>query len=812
MKEKVTLAEAFEILQSKYGLSPRDRQIALSEYYSAPLYFLGEDKANLERETEENPVKTTAVAEGGTGIGKTLGYLTPIVLAKKGRLDEALVPERLQDLGRMSRLIEENVGRELAGDPPIKGEISKPWQPSRIVVSTSSKLLQGQLLEKDLKLLKDFMKNEFGDDLTFVKVEGVGNYICQAKVEEFLQKEINPDSLISKDGANLIRLAKKLSENGAQSIEEARDLLEDKKDLHILDTMADEGNVFTPPDSFSKCNLCKLPCAYQKMMMETYMADVVVANHHWTAYRLIKPGILDWKKKTGEAPEEEEETKPRSGRAKRAPMGHYWLDSSFLVIDEAHQFEEAILKSMSRDVRPGTLAKRIGRFIEDVHEMFVFKKDDTELMGLFEAYVQSLEQVKEKIEGVIKTMIEAYKEEKEVDKNVWADVLPVLVGTSNLAHDLSKQIGDVSERSDVPLTTSEMRLVLSWQNDSAIKYINSKVSGLIGILKTALDPAREKFNVFDHSPSSISISPISVGPMLSRWPQWNKVPKIFTSATIATSVSGSHEPFKYFVKRVGVHPDRIVSVIAASPFNYKENAFVLIPSDLPDPAKDKEAWLEYQKQGILRSALMTGGGALVLFTSRHQMREAFEAVKDDLKKAGLKPAMQGMASAAKLRSLLHEKPNAVVFGLDSFWQGLDVPGDNLRNLMIMRLPFDSPSDPFIKANVEYEKAKIAHRAPHLPEQAVSGIVFGSLQVPRAVLFFRQGFGRLIRSEEDKGIVTLFDPRVVTKKYGEKFLAALPPDIPIVQKWEVAERMAEELGIKRNEEKVRRKVLAPAVGL
>jgi ATP-dependent DNA helicase DinG len=139
-------------------------------------------------------------------------------------------------------------------------------------------------------------------------------------------------------------------------------------------------------------------------------------------------------------------------------------------------------------------------------------------------------------------------------------------------------------------------------------------------------------------------------------------------------------------------------------------------------------------------------------------------------------------------------PNAVVFGLDSFWQGLDVPGEHLRNLMIMRLPFDPPNNPLVRANVEWEKERLRKRLPHLSDAAISGIVFKSFQVPRAVLQFRQGFGRLIRSEQDKGLITVFDPRIATQAYGEKFLAALPSDIPVVRDWETAKKVVEDLGI------------------
>ena len=795
--KKITVAEAFEILQEqgKYGINKRERQAVMAEYFSAPLYYKPLTAGRSIEDEKKDPTRTTAVAEGGTGIGKTLAYLVPAVLAQKNLLADAVAPEKPADIGKISHIIEENVERSLAGAPEIPGKITSPWQPKRVIVSTSSKLLQGQLLDKDLARIEKFLKNEFDADLKVVIAQGVGNFICSKKVEEFLDKDLDPDAMISGDIAALISLAKKLRDNDIQTFEDARDFAKTAGERDVLRMIADGENMFAPPANIGNCNACGKPCKYFSAILQLAQADVVVTNHHWTATKLIRQGLVLAKMDKEERAEAYKKRKSKNGW----DMSD-WVSNSVLIADEAHRFEEAIISSMTTGVRPGTLARRIDKLIQNAVKKFGIPGETPatgdRLMDIFDNYLGTLKKLGEQIQVNIEKMIESYKNEEkagEITPEIWRGVL-------ELADEATRQGKTVGERiemlmiEDALMDPKELRLCLSWKNDALVHYVNAKTATLKYILDRVLNPEEGKKGniIFDCTPSSMSISPVSVAPMLRGWGQWQRAVKIFTSATIATS--DSENPFRYFVSRLGVNQKSVVSAMAKSPFNFKDHACVLLPKDLPNPSKDFEAWIEYQKNGVLESAKMTNGGALALFTSRAQMQSVYEAIEDDLKEAGLKPAMQGNASMATLRNMFVKHPNAVVFGLDSFWQGLDVPGEHLRNLMIMRLPFDPPNDPLVRANVEWEKERLRKRLPHLSDAAISGIVFKSFQVPRAVLHFRQGFGRLIRSEQDKGLVTVFDPRIATQAYGEKFLAALPSDIPVVRDWEAAKRVVEDLGI------------------
>ncbi len=158
---------------------------------------------------------------------------------------------------------------------------------------------------------------------------------------------------------------------------------------------------------------------------------------------------------------------------------------------------------------------------------------------------------------------------------------------------------------------------------------------------------------------------------------------------------------------------------------------------------------------------MTGGGAFVLFTSYRMLNEVVERLRPWLQKKDWPCYVQGQdMPRTKMLEQFRKKRNAVLFGTDSFWQGVDVPGESLRNVIITRLPFSVPDHPLLEAKLEQIRRS-------------GGNPFMDYQLPEAVLKLRQGFGRLIRRRDDRGIVVILDPRLVTKRYGRLFLESLP---------------------------------------
>jgi ATP-dependent DNA helicase DinG len=252
-------------------------------------------------------------------------------------------------------------------------------------------------------------------------------------------------------------------------------------------------------------------------------------------------------------------------------------------------------------------------------------------------------------------------------------------------------------------------------------------------------------------------TPIDLAPLLAKHLFNAHSTVVLTSATL--SANGDFGPIS---KRFGfdrVVEDRAVTESLPSPFDWPSQALVAVPTDLPAP--DEEGFEEGLAERVLEAVLATDGGAFVLFTSYRTLDQVHSALASRLAAAGLPVLKQGDGERHTLLEAFRKDSGSVLFATESFWEGVDVPGDGLRNVVITRLPFKPPSDPVLVA-----------RAERLT--AAGGNAFAELTVPQALITFRQGLGRLIRTRTDRGILVILDKRMVTRTYGRSFLEALPP--------------------------------------
>ncbi len=227
-----------------------------------------------------------------------------------------------------------------------------------------------------------------------------------------------------------------------------------------------------------------------------------------------------------------------------------------------------------------------------------------------------------------------------------------------------------------------------------------------------------------------------------------------TSATLAVKKS-----FNFLKSGLGLEEnERVSEFILPSPFNYKEQALLAIPTDIPEPVE--RGYSEKLPPIIMEAVKASRGNALILFTSYSLLDAVYKKIGEELGEIGIIPLKQGSLPRARLLDRFRVEDNSVLFATDSFWEGVDVPGDALRLVVITRLPFRVPTEPIIEARVE-----------HMESQGINSFV--EYTIPVAVLKFKQGFGRLIRTKTDRGAVLVLDKRIITKHYGKFFLDSLP---------------------------------------
>jgi ATP-dependent DNA helicase DinG len=565
-----------------------------------------------------------------------------------------------------------------------------------VVVATRTIALQEQLVTKDIPLLLDALGMQ---DVKVALAKGRGNYVCRRRTE-----------MASQEARGLFEDAAKVAEVERIRLWAAGSADGSLADLPFRPTSevwdacrAESGNCL-----HRQCRFYD-DCAYQRSRREMYGARLVVANHAIVFADLAL----------------------REAGARLLP------DYECIVLDEAHAIEDDAAEHFGARVSPFGIARLLGRFMGVKRRTGLFGRAEVG-PDLYDGVEEARAALRRLFEGVDR--FRAGENERRI-RAAGAFEEP-------LTEPLARLLARLRERH---ASIEDPGLALEWKSRTDRLEEDMHAIRLVhGVLDREYVYWAESGGRGGHS--VLRAAPADVAPILKRT-LFSRVPCVVTtSATL--QVEGSFEHFK---RRVGLEePDELA---LGSPFDFKRQCRLLVYPGMPDPrdpAHEAAAAAEIRKL-----VLGSKGGAFVLFTSYGALDRMHKAVAKDLEKAGLHVLRQGGDQrTGDIVAAFRERDDCVLFATDTFWQGIDVRGRNLRLVIIARLPFAVPDHPLQQARLE-----------RIEEEG--GDPFRQYSLPQAVLKLRQGFGRLIRAHDDEGTVAILDPRIVTKPYGRTFLQSLP---------------------------------------
>jgi ATP-dependent DNA helicase DinG len=660
--------------------------------------------------------------EAGTGTGKSLGYLIPSVY--------------------YSVLNEE-----------------------KVVISTHTINLQEQIRQRDIPLLQELFPFPFKAAV----LKGRSHYLCLRKFENKLNSADYEHP--KEDPLTAAQMVVWLGETNHG----------DEEEIHF----ANKGKDFwrSVESDTDSCLNRACPwfkkCFYHRARHEANVADIVITNHS-----LLFTDV----------------------KAENRILPAY----RYLVIDEAHQFEETASKHLGLEVSYYTMVKALTWLYKDNRSgllpQLIFRlqrsedDDSREAAGQLEAMIPEVikareewDQLTDRLYGLLTengdsssevgqhvlrlkkdSLPKAWNEVRNLEDNIYVrltDVLKLLeritgeLKENQDKYDLQSLFTDINgSMKDLFRLRDSIRFIIHCDDKEepfvfwleAHPYFRSKSLQLVGV-------------------------PIDVSPLLQNYFFENKESVVMTSATLSVEKS-----FQYACDQLGLQSsldaNKLRTVQLPSAFNYREQALVCVPRDFPSVKGSADpVFLEALARSLTEVAIQTKGRMLVLFTSHRMLKQIHEMIRDPLADQGIHLLGQGMdsTSRSKLIHLFQEQTASVLLGTSSFWEGVDIPGQALSCLAIVRLPFQPPNHPLVEAKNDALKRK--NKNP-----------FMKLSVPQAVIRFKQGFGRLVRTSQDRGIVIIYDTRVIDTAYGKYFLYSLPGPkiehlptdqlVPRIQEW------------------------------
>ncbi|OGV42282.1 MAG: hypothetical protein A2X46_15315 [Lentisphaerae bacterium GWF2_57_35] len=568
----------------------------------------------------------------------------------------------------------------------------------QVVVSTYTISLQEQLIAKDIPFLQKHIKEPF----KAVLVKGRSNYLCLRRL--FRSSRHQGELFKSETEVELQRIRDWAEHTTDGSLQ---DLSEQPSSEAWSAVCAEHGNCLGP-----KC-ADRRRCFLMRARSQMREAHLVVVNHHLFFSEL----------------------------ALRSQGASFLPPYSVAVMDEAHMIENVASEHMG-------LRLSHHSFEHWLRRLYIPENSKGLLAALREGEAaHEVTKIWEEVDRYYGEVRKWAHFDREGGQRVVQQ--PMDIGTSlpDLLGRLLKLLDEVVRKTKDPDLRSELKAIQSHgcgMKDSLDAFMKQAMPDQVYWVESE---GRRRQQIVLYS------APIEVAPVMRKAFFEGLECAILTSATLA--VRGELD---YFRRRIG--GDECETLCLGSPFDYSRQMRMFIPKNMPDP-NESETFATASARVIRHYVAKTHGQAFVLFTSSNQMRLVAKQLEGFFKDEGLRLLMQG-AGMPRHVMLEHFRkgPACVLFGLDSFWMGVDVRGEALSNVIIARLPFSVPDQPVVKARMDRIREK-------------GGDPFKDYSLPEAILKFRQGVGRLIRTATDEGIVVVLDSRIVTKWYGKLFLASIP---------------------------------------
>ena len=655
-----------------------------------------------------------ATIEAGTGTGKSLAYLLPAIFWS------------------------------------VKNK-------ERVVISTNTINLQEQLMYKDIPTLSI----EKIPDFKSVLVKGRNNYICLRKIQSL---QFEGDMLVEeKEKKQLIHILSWAEKTRDGSKADLNFLVND----NVWEMVQSEADQCTR----LKCNFYN-KCFFYAARRNAASADILVINHHLLMADLVL----------------RKETRGFDSTAILPPFKR-------IIIDEAHNLESVATSNIGLSFSRMRILKPLGKLVN--------QKDNKK--GLLPFLKNKLKDINfqcnkditvDITEGIYPQLLEMRIEIYACITNTFSDIFESVnsyINNKFFANGAELKLRITDELLSTPLWSDSIEkkirhlcteihnfVILLNKLIAAIERLDKESRDILSSLfiditscKTRLNTAKIDLYSFIRSEENLCrwielrryndnffikfcTAPIDISDALKACLFDNYRTIILTSATLTID-----NTFTFYQKNTGLHllPEkRLTELILNSPFDYQSQSMICIPTDISDP--DDSHYKKDLVENLSKLITITDGRSLVLFTSYRLLNDIFDMLKPYFTGQGYTCLKQGEDNRHNLLETFKNDKTSILFATDSFWEGIDVKGDALECVIITRLPFKVPNEPIIEARTEAIEMK-------------GGNSFYDYSLPIAVLKLKQGFGRLIRSKEDRGVVFIFDRRIATKSYGKVFIKSLP---------------------------------------